>query len=269
MKRGVFSVDEIIIDTQSRIRTLTLNRPERLNAVNSELSSKLHHALIEASSDDEVRVIVITGKGRGFCAGLDLVDRSTKDLSRKTRHEQIDDMGWVGRQALSIVQCDKPVIAAINGIAAGAGFALTLACDMRFMSENARVTTGYIRRGLSPDAGLSYFLPRLVGQTRAVEMILTGRDIYPEEAEQVGLINGVFPDGEFHQRVMEFAKDLAEGPPIAMTLTKRLLTASPETDLTTMLKQELSLIKICFETEDVKEGILAFIEKRKPVFHGK
>lgn len=100
-------------------------------------------------------------------------------------------------------------------------------------------------------------------------MILTGRDIYPEEAEQVGLINGVFPDGEFHQRVMEFAKDLAEGPPIAMTLTKRLLTASPETDLTTMLKQELSLIKICFETEDVKEGILAFIEKRKPVFHGK
>ena len=261
-------MNEIIIDTHMGVRTLTLNRPERLNAISSELSSKLHDALIEASSNDDVRVIVITGKGRGFCAGLDLVDRSTKNLSRKTRHEQLDEMGWVGRQALAIAHCDKPVIAAINGVAAGAGFALSLACDMRFMSENARVTTGYIRRGLSPDAGLSYFLPRLVGQTRAVEMILTGRDLYPEEAERIGLINGIYADGDFNHRVMEFAKDLAGGPPIAFTLSKRLLTASPDTDLTTMLKKEWYSIKKCFETEDVKEGIQAFIEKRKPIFKG-
>ncbi len=261
-------MNEIIIDTQMGVRTLTLNRPERLNAFTSELSSKLLDALIEASSNDEVRVIVITGKGRGFCAGLDLVDRSTKNLSRKTRHEQLDDLGWVGRQALAIAHCDKPVIAAINGVAAGAGFALSLACDLRFMSKNARITTGYVRRGLSPDAGLSYFLPRLVGQTRAVEMIFTGRDIYCEEAEQIGLINGFYEDEEFNERVMEFAKNLAEGPPIALTLSKRLLTASPDTDLTTMLKKEWYSIKKCFETEDVKEGIQAFIEKRKPIFKG-
>lgn len=261
-------MDHLVIETQNGVRTLTLNRPERMNAINHDLSSQIERSLAEASADDKVRVVMITGKGPGFCAGLDLADLDMKKLSGVNRQERLDDLGWVGRQALGIVRCDKPVIAAINGVAAGAGFALALACDLRFMSASARVTTGYIRRGLSPDAGMSYFLPRLVGQTRATEMIFTGREVLPDEAERIGMINGVFLDEEFHESVMQFAKELASGPPVALTFSKRLLTESLDTDLTTILKQEYSSIKYCFGTNDVKEGIQAFLEKRKPDFRG-
>jgi 2-(1,2-epoxy-1,2-dihydrophenyl)acetyl-CoA isomerase len=261
-------MEELVIDTQNGVRTLTLNRPERLNALNDHLRSMIERALTEASVDDDVRVVVITGKGRAFCTGLDLADLDRRNQSGITRHGRLDDLGWVGRQALGIVHCDKPVIAAINGVAAGAGFALALACDLRFMSESARVTAGYIRRGLSPDAGMSYFLPRLVGHTRAAEMIFTGREVYPDEAQRIGLVNDVFPDEEFHERVMAFATQLASGPPIAQTLSKRLLAKSLETDLVTLLKQEYASIKFCFGTHDVKEGIDAFLEKRNPEFRG-
>jgi 2-(1,2-epoxy-1,2-dihydrophenyl)acetyl-CoA isomerase len=261
-------MEHIIVDTQNGVRTLTLNRPERLNAVNDKLSAEIIQAIAEASAHDEVRVIVITGSGRGFCAGLDLSDYAKRDKSSYSRHKKLDDLGWVGHQALGIVHCDKPVIAAINGTAAGAGLALALACDMRFMSAGARVTTGYVRRGLSPDAGMTYFLPRLVGSAKAAELIFTGRDIYPEEAERIGLVNGIFPDEEFQDRVMIFARELAEGPPVALTLSKRLLAASSDMDLTTILKQEYASIKVCFGTKDVQEGVKAFAEKRKPVFRG-
>lgn len=256
---------ELLTETKDGVRTLTLNRPERLNAINDALSSNLEKALTQASMDDEVRVVVITGKGRAFCTGLDLTAVPAFD----TRHDQLDNLGWVGRQALEIVACDKPVIAAINGVAAGAGFSLALACDLCFMSESAIVKTGYIQRGLSPDAGMSYFLPRLVGQARATEMIFTGRDVYTEEAEQIGLVCGSFTDNDFHTSVMEFAQQLAQGPPVALTLAKRLLNSSPDADLSTMLKQEYASIKTCFETEDLQEGISAFMEKRKPIFQGK
>jgi 2-(1,2-epoxy-1,2-dihydrophenyl)acetyl-CoA isomerase len=261
-------MDLIITTTMQGVRTIKLNRPDRLNAINNELSTALEQALAEASADDNVRVIVLTGEGRGFCAGLDLSDLEARRSAKSSRREQLDNLGWVGRLALGITHSDKPVIAAINGIAAGAGFALTLACDLRFMASGARATAGYIRRALNPDAGMTYFLPRLIGQTRAAELIYTGRDIDPVEAERIGLINGVFPDDEFHDRVMAFAVELASGPPVAMTLSKRLLAASPDTDLASLLKQELASIKVCFGTTDVKEGVQAFLEKRKPVFRG-
>lgn len=256
---------ELLIDTKDGVRTLTLNRPERLNAIDDNLSSQIEQALEKASTEDEVRVVVITGSGRAFCAGLDLTNVST---TFNTRHEQLDELGWVGRQALGIVHCDKPVIAAINGIAAGAGLSLALACDLCFMSASARVTTGYIRRGLSPDAGMSYFLPRLVGQARAAEMILTGREVQSDEAERIGLVSKVFPDDEFQERVFECAKELAGGPPIALTLSKRLLTTNADQELSTILKKEYAFIKQCFGTKDVREGVQAFLEKRKPVFRG-
>jgi len=256
------------ISTDNGVRVLTLNRPERLNAINDELSTQLEVAIAEASADDNVRVIMLTGNGKGFSSGLDLADLSNQESPANPRAAQLDDLEWVGRLALAIAHNDKPVIAAINGIAAGAGFALTLACDLRFMSESAMVTSGYIRRGLNPDAGMTYFLPRLIGQTRATELILTGRDVTASEAKQIGLINDAFPDDEFQEQAMDFAKQLAAGPPIAMTLSKRLLVASQENDLTTSLKQELASIKTCFGTDDVAEGMIAFSEKRKPQFKG-
>ncbi|MDQ0189696.1 enoyl-CoA hydratase/isomerase family protein [Alicyclobacillus cycloheptanicus] len=260
-------MSELLIDNAGGVRTLKLNRPERLNAVNDALASQLIAALHEASADDSVRVIVITGEGRGFCSGLDLTTVANRKV--ETRHDALDDMAWVGRLTMAIVGNDKPVIAAINGVAAGAGFAMTLSCDLRFMAASARVTTGYIRRALSPDAGLTYFLPRIVGQTKANELIFTGRDVSAEEALRMGLVNDVFPDDAFAERVAAFAAQLAEGPPIAITLTKRLLAASPETDLLAQLRRELSSIRQCFGTEDVREGVMSMMEKRKPKFQGR
>ncbi len=260
---------QLLVQTAQGIRTLTLNRPDRLNALTAELAEAIQAEIAAASADDAVRVIVITGAGRGFCAGLDLSGNAAAELEGQSRHARLDPLGWVGRQALTLTQCDKPIIAAINGAAAGAGLSLALAADIRLMAANARVTTGYLRRGLCPDGGMSYFLPRLVGASRAAELILSARDIDAEEAERIGLVSRVLPAEGFQEAVFSYAADLAAGPPIAQTLAKRLLLHSPDHDLRTMLEMELAGIKACFGTEDVREGMLAFLQKRKPAFKGK
>ena len=260
----------LVETTPAGVRTLTLNRPDLLNAINTVLADELPAAIEAASRDDAVRVLVITGAGRGFCSGLDLVEASQRDRSAPANpRRRLDDLGWVGRQALALVNCDKPVIAAINGVAAGAGFGLTLGADIRVMRADATLTTGYVRRGLSPDAGVTYFLPRLVGLARATELILTARDFGAEEAERIGLVARVFPAESFGEAVADHAAKLAAGPPIAQALTKRLLTTSLETDITAQLRRELSLIGICFTTEDTREAMRAFIERRQPRFEGK
>lgn len=261
-------MNELKIEDREAVRVLTMNRPEVLNAFNDALSGQLEAALVEASRDERVHVVILTGEGRGFSAGLDLSDPAAIQRTLMSRAAKLDEYGWVGRLALGVAQCDKPVIAAINGVAAGAGLAVALACDLRFMSDSARVTAGYIRRGLSPDAGMTYFLPRLIGSTRAAEWIFTGRDVHSEEALRVGLVNDVFAGAEFVERVMAFAKSIAAGPAMAMTLSKRLLAASPDMGLPALLKQELTAIKLCLQTADVQEGIRAFMEKREPQFRG-
>lgn len=259
--------------TPAGVCTITLNRPEKFNAVNSQLAEELPRAVNEASQDETVRVIVITGAGKGFCAGLDLTDPATMKAFQKglalTRKDRLDDLQWVGRWALALTNCDKPVIAAINGPAAGAGFGLTLAADIRLMSEAATLTAGYARIGLSPDAGVTWFLPRLVGFARATELILTARDIKADEAERIGLASRIFAADNFAESVASYAEQLAAGPPIALALTKRLLAVTTENDLTTQLKMELAMIQRGFGTEDNLEAIRAFAEKRKPVFTGR
>lgn len=261
-------MSELMQTQAGGVMTLTLNRPERLNALNGALQSTLIEALLHGSRDDRVRAIVITGEGRGFCAGLDLSDSAAFDPSRQTRQDRYDEYGWVGRLALAIVHNDKPVIAAINGTAAGAGLALAVACDLRYMAESARVTAGYIRRGLSPDAGLSYLLPRLVGMTSATELILTGRDVSAKEAASMGLISGICPDDALQSTVADVASRLAAGPPVAMTLSKRLLVSGQDLSLEEALKREFAMIQQCFATQDVQEGIAAFAAKRAPEFRG-
>ncbi|HEY7347311.1 MAG TPA: enoyl-CoA hydratase-related protein [Ktedonobacterales bacterium] len=261
---------ELLVHTAHGVRTITLNRPDRLNALNTALAEAIQAAIADASTDDTVRVIVLTGAGRGFCAGLDLSDGgASAPLDGQDRHTRLDVLGWVGRQALTLTQCDKPIIAAINGAAAGAGLSLALAADIRLMAAGTRITTGYLRRGLVPDGGMAYFLPRLVGASRAAELILTARDISAEEAERIGLVSRVLPAEGFQEVVASYAADLASGPPVAQTLAKRLLIQSPDLDLRTMLQLELASIKTCFTTEDVREGMMAFLQKRKPIFQGK
>jgi 2-(1,2-epoxy-1,2-dihydrophenyl)acetyl-CoA isomerase len=265
--------EHLLIDTTPEgVRTVTLNRPQKYNAVNPQLAEELPQAVDEASKDDSVRVIVITGAGKGFCAGLDLDPATTKAFIeglKTSRQALLDDLHWVGRWALALTNCDKPVIAAINGPAAGAGFGLTLAADIRLMSEAASLTAGYARIGLSPDAGVTWFLPRLVGVSRAAELILTARDVKADEAERIGLVSRVFPADSFAESVAVYAAQLAAGPPIALALTKRLLTAATGNDLTTQLKAELATIQRCFGTEDNAGAMRAFGEKRKPVFTGR
>jgi 2-(1,2-epoxy-1,2-dihydrophenyl)acetyl-CoA isomerase len=256
----------ILVTSDDGVRTITLNRPERLNAIDPELADALPHAVDEASRADDVRVLVITGAGRGFCSGLDI--SAPPRLPESTRADRLDPFAWVGRWVMALVACEKPVIAAVNGVAAGAGFGLALAADIRLIASSARLTAGYVRRALSPDAGVSYLLPRLVGASRATEILFTGRDLDAAEAERIGLAAVVIPDEGFAEQVRAYATRLAAGPPIAFALTKRLLASSFDAPLTGQLERELAYIKTCFASRDAAEALRAFSEKRPPIFSG-
>jgi 2-(1,2-epoxy-1,2-dihydrophenyl)acetyl-CoA isomerase len=264
----VADFQHLLIDTTPEgVRTITINRPERLNAVNPALANELPHAVTDAALSDDVRALVITGAGRGFCVGLDLSDAPTLDTS--TVAARLDADLWVGRWVHAIANCEKPVIAAINGPAAGAGFGLALCCDFRVVSASAKCTAGYIRRGLSPDAGVSWWLPRIVGHAHATDIILTGRDVSAEEALRIGLATQVVPDENFSAAVAAMAASLAGGPPVAMALSKRLLRDSFTTSLDVQLRNEVAHIKTCFATNDVQDALVAFREKRAPRFTGR
>jgi 2-(1,2-epoxy-1,2-dihydrophenyl)acetyl-CoA isomerase len=253
--------------TPDGVRTITLDRADKLNAVNGALAASLVAALAHAAGDDAVRVVVLTGAGRAFCAGLDL--SAPPELPTATRADRLDPYAWVGAWVRGVVACEKPVIAAVNGPAAGAGFGLALACDLRIVAASARMTAGYVRRGLSPDAGVSYFLPRHVGLARASDILLTGRDVDAAEAERIGLATLVVPDAELATTAAAHAARLAAGAPIAHALTKRLLAATFDRSLDTALRDELTHIKYCFTTADVAEAMMAFREKRAPRFEGR
>jgi 2-(1,2-epoxy-1,2-dihydrophenyl)acetyl-CoA isomerase len=258
----------LLLDTTpDGVRTIVLDRPDKLNAVNGALAGSLAAALADAATDDAARVVVITGAGRAFCAGLDLSE--PPKLPSATRAERLDPYAWIGTWVQRVVACEKPVIAAVNGPAAGAGFGLALACDIRLVAASAKLTAGYVRRGLSPDAGVTYFLPRQVGLPRAADILLTGRDVDAAEAERIGLAALVLPDAEFAAGVASYASRLAAGAPIAQALTKRLLLRSMDTPLDAQLRDELAYIKQCFATTDVSEAMTAFREKRLPTFQGK
>jgi 2-(1,2-epoxy-1,2-dihydrophenyl)acetyl-CoA isomerase len=253
--------------TSAGVRTITLDRPDKLNAVNGALAASLIAALNQAALDDAVRVVVLTGAGRAFCAGLDL--SAPPELPSATRAERLDPFAWVGDWVRGVVACEKPVVAAVNGAAAGAGFGLALACDIRIVAQSAKMTAGYVRRGLSPDAGVSYFLPRHVGLARAADILLTGRDVDAPEAERIGLATRVVPDADFAAAVADYAARLAAGAPIAHALTKRLLHQTFDRPLDAALRDELVHIKYCFTTRDVGEAMTAFREKRSPRFEGR
>lgn len=258
----------LLVDTtDDGVRTITLNRPERLNAVDPVLAAELPSALDEAAREDAARAVVLTGAGRGFCAGLDLADPAMP--GQGSRAERLDALAWVGRWVQAVVGCEKPVIAAVNGPAAGAGFGLALACDVRLVSDAATMTAGYVRRGLSPDAGVTYLLPRLVGLSRAADVLLTGRDVDATEAERIGLASRVLPAATFGAEAAAYARQLAAGPPVALALTKRLLAQAFDRPLEAQLRDEFAHIKTCFATRDVQEAIAAFREKRRPAFAGR
>jgi 2-(1,2-epoxy-1,2-dihydrophenyl)acetyl-CoA isomerase len=260
--------ETVLYDVEHGVATITLNRPEKLNAISDQLATDLEDAVRAADADDGVRAIVLTGAGKGFCSGLDLTG-ARPDAASMSRKERLDEYRWVGRIPLLLVSSDKPVIAALNGPAAGAGLSFALAADIRVMAEGTRLTTGYGRRGLSPDGGMTFFLPRLVGQSRATELVLTSRWIDSAECERIGLVSRLFPAAGFREHVAAYASEVARGAPVAMTYVKRLLAKSATADLRSVLRDELVSIYRCFETDDVREGMMAFAQKRTPEFKGK
>jgi 2-(1,2-epoxy-1,2-dihydrophenyl)acetyl-CoA isomerase len=246
---------------------ITLNRPDRLNAFAGDMRDRLHDALDRAASSADVRVIVITGAGRGFCTGADVEVMS--DLLQRGDDATFETLVHAGMRVIRRLQSvEQPVIAAVNGPAAGAGASLALACDVRVASEKASIGITFNRIGLHPDWGATHTLPRLVGPGRAAELVMSGRMVDAREAERIGLFERVFADDWFEDEVRKMAKELAAKPPLALKLAKQTLASSLDSGLDEILAAEGERQLRCFRSADAKEGIAAFNEKRKPAFRG-
>ncbi|MEU2282070.1 enoyl-CoA hydratase-related protein [Streptomyces sp. NPDC013178] len=255
--------------TDRHVTHLTLDRPEALNALTPDQRDRLIDLLAEASADPEVRAVVLTGTGRGFCAGADLRgsgggtrERVAGDVARTLRR---------GAQRLitAVLDCEKPVIAAVNGTAAGLGAHLALACDLVLAAESARFIEVFVRRGLVPDGGGAYLLPRLIGPQRAKELMFFGDALTAADAERLGLVNRVVPDGELAKTAHAWAERLAAGPTRALALTKQLVNASLDTDRATALAAEAAAQEINMGTADAQEGVASFVERREARFRGR
>ena len=245
--------------------TITMNRPEVYNALNEQMKKDLNDAFKEAEKDPSARCIVLRGAGeKAFCSGQDLKEHAGSNRSLKESLEK--SYNPLIRRIRTI---EKPVIGMINGVAAGAGCSVALACDMRVMSSTAKLTEVFIRIGLVPDSGSHWFLPRLVGMARAFEYAATGRDITADEALQVGLANKVAPPERLETATMEWASLLAKAPTKAIGLIKRTLNKAMGLDLDALLDYEAYIQQIASETEDHKEGVSAFLEKRPAQFKGR
>lgn len=261
--------DNLTVERDGQIAIVTLNRPEKLNAIDRALHLEMMAVCRELRDDDAVRVVIFTGAGRGFCSGADLTaDRSRPDSS--SRGDRLDEYNWVGRQALMIYrELDKPTIAAVNGVAAGAGMGLALACDLRVGCENTRFKTVFIERSLSPDSGLSWFLPRIVGVSRAMDLVYTSRSVGADEAWRLGLLDRMTSAENLLSEAKELARQIAFWPPVAMQMSKRALQRGLDADLEDQLQYEThSIVFARRAPHDVAEAAASFRERRPPVFTG-
>lgn len=261
--------DILLTRREGRVLTLTLNRPERLNALTAGLHERLHTALAEAAEDDTVGAVVLTGAGRAFCSGGDMGGSRDPSLPPPTLEQRADELLRHGDSARLLHEMPKPTIAMVNGAAAGAGLALALACDLRVAARGAVLATAYARVAMSGDLGISYFLPRLVGGARARELLFLGSKPDADEALRIGLVNRVEEPAALAMAVQSLAAELAAGPAVALRYMKQNLVAAETGTLGEVLRQEAFGMARCGRTQDVKEAAAAFREKRPPEFKGR
>ena len=259
------STAPVLTDVHERVQTITLNQPARFNALSAAMVRSLADVLRVAERDDSIRALVLTGAAGGFCSGADVTEFPTE------RGDASDDLGDALRAGLSPIvlrmhTMQKPLLAAINGVAAGAGLSLALACDLRFAAESARLVVAFVRIGLVPDAGLLYFLPRLVGPAKTLELAWTGDPVGAQEAYGLGILNKVLPDAEVLGHTQEVAARLARGPSKVIALIKRAVNQAHELPFERVLEMEAQYQTIAGRDLNFVEGVRAFLEKRAPVF---
>ncbi|MFF0216601.1 enoyl-CoA hydratase/isomerase family protein [Streptomyces vinaceus] len=261
--------EDVLHRVESGVSWITLNRPQAMNAVTWDQRERVIALLAEASADPGVRAVVVTATGKGFCAGADLrgapaapAERIAGDVARMIK---------LGAQRLitAVLDCEKPVLAAVNGTAAGIGAHLALACDLVIAAESARFIEVFVRRGLVPDGGGAYLLPRLVGPQKAKELMFFGDAVPAAEAERLGLVNRVVPDPELEATARAWAERLAQGPTRALVLTKQLVNASLDGDRAAALAAEATAQEINMTTADANEGVASFVERRSPKYLGR
>ena len=260
------SMETLLYDQTDGVGTITLNRPEVMNATNDTLYHELSALIAEIAKDDRVGVVVLTGAGRGFCAGADVraMDPDAGPLKRRMRHR------WILRDILRpLIELEKPVIAAVNGAAVGAGFNIALACDILLASDRAVFSQIFARLALVPDLGGMYLLTRLVGLNKAKELCFTAKKISAQEAYDLGIANHIVPADELLDRAQEMAAQIAAGPPTALAMVKTLLNKSSTATLDHMLEFESYAQTVAYTTDEHREGVAAFREKRNPDFRRK
>lgn len=259
--------EHILVSEAEGIVTITLNRPDKLNAFIGHMRRDLAEALEHAGSDRSVRVVIVTGAGRAFCAGGDVAFMA--ELMDRRDAEEFSRILGAGRRVITAIrQMTKPVIASINGPASGAGCNLAFACDLRIASNSATFSQSFAKVGLHPDWGGTYFLPRLVTPNKACEMFFLGESIDAAEALRLGIINRVVTPEELENTTLQLAERLRAAPPIALAAAKHAVYMSEGAELEEMLRYETEAQLRCFESEDGREGVRAFLEKREPRFTG-
>jgi 2-(1,2-epoxy-1,2-dihydrophenyl)acetyl-CoA isomerase len=260
-------MSDLIETIENGIATLTFNRPERLNALSTPIMQGLLDGLPRLAGDPTVKVVILTGNGRAFCAGGDVKSMAEGGV-RRSAPEATAHLRSRMEVSRILHELPKPTIAMINGPAAGAGLALALACDLRIAGTSARLVTAFVKVGFSGDFGGSYFLTRLIGTARARELYFTGRPVDADEASRLGLVNRVVPDDQLHDATMELAQSLAQGPQIALSLMKRNMNCAENAGLAELLDMEAVHQVQTGRTEDHREAAKAFVEKRAPIFTG-
>ena len=260
---------EVLYEVAERIATITLNRPERLNTISRPMLAEIARLLIVANEDDAVRAVILTATGRAFCAGLDLNAASAGEGIGGKEERISVDINLRNTPPTVLWAMSKPVIGALNGSAAGYGMDMALGCDIRIMAEGSKLAAAFVKRGIVPESGGTWFLPRMLGWAKAAELVFTGRTLSSAESLEMGLVNHVVPADQVAETARALAREIAANAPLAVQSAKRLMRMGMDETFDTHVHHVYLQLLPLFRTQDFREGMASFLEKRPPDFHGR